>query len=260
MKLIAAAACLLVAQGCIGARRPCAGVPIAQPAPAPPDADVARLVGRFEHSDGPARARELVADADAARRASPAVLAKFKTSLAARVRSPIFYEPDVPAVHVRKSSLILFRSLRGEASAALPDLLELLRRRELEDEYAGTSWYIAETVIAAVSEGDPSLVIEAARHEHRAVRVACCRALGYMKHSASSAGPALTDMLGDPDLMVVREAARGLGKLDWVTREALRRVKLRAEQESNPWNRSILDTIAESFSRRLDPNGAAPRR
>lgn len=260
MKLLVAAVCLIVAQGCIGARLPSAEVPVAQPASPISDAAVARLVNRFEHSDGPDRARDLTADPSAARRALPAVLARFKASLTARVRSPISYEPDIPAVHVRKSSLILFRSLRGEASAALPDLLELLRRRELEDEYAGTSWFFAETVIAAVSEGDPSLVIEAAKHEHRAVRVACCRALGYMKHSASSAGPALTDMLGDPDLMVVGEAARGLGKLDWVTREGLTLLTLRGEQESDPRDRRHIATIIENFKARLDRRGAAPRR
>lgn len=260
MKLLVAAVCLIVAQGCIGARLPSAEVPVAQPAPAISDAEVARLVGRFEHPDGPERARELTADLSAARRALPAVLAKFKASLTARVRSPISYEPDIPAVHVRKSSLILFRSLRGEASAALPDLLELLRRRELEDEYAGTSWFIAETVIAAVSEGDPSLVIEAAKHEHRVVRVACCRALGYMRHSASTAGPALTDMLGDPDLMVVMEAVRGLGKLDWVTREGVKRLTLRAEQENDSGDRRHLATVIENFKERLDQQGTGPRR
>lgn len=260
MKLTVAALCLLVAQGCIGARLPSAEVPVSQPAPAIPDAEVTRLVGRFEHSDGPARARELAADLSAARSALPAVLAKFKASLTARVRSRLSYVPDSPAVHVRNSSLILLRSLRGEASAALPDLLELLRRRQLDDEYAGLSMFMAETVIAAVSEGDPSLVIEAAKHDHRSVREACCRALGYMKHSASSAGPALTDMLGDPDLMVLMEAASGLWELDWLTREGLERLTLRAEQESDSRDRRHLATVIENFKARLDQQGAVPRR
>jgi len=188
------------------------------------------------------------------------VLAKFKASLTARVRSRLSYVPDSPAVHVRNSSLILLRSLRGEASAALPDLLELLRRRQLEDEYAGSSQFMAETVIAAVSESDPSLVIEAAKHEHRSVRVACCRALGYMKHSASTAGPALTDMLSDPDLMVVMEAARGLWKLDWLTREGLKRLTLRAEQESDSGDRRHFATVIENFRARLDQQGTGARR
>ena len=247
----ATAVCLLAASACTGARLPSAGVPVATAETGISDDKIAQILTRFESPDGPRLARELVADSTAARKALPQVIERFRASLATRVRSRVSYIPDTPAVHVRDSSLIVFRSLRSEARAALPGLLELLRRRQLEDEYAGASLFMTETVIAAVSEGDPSQVIAAAGHRHRSVRVACCRAMGYMKHSAATVGPALEDLLGDPDLMVVMQAVEGLGKLQWVTPDGLKKLVRRAEQESDPSDKQHLKAVIDNFRERL---------
>ncbi len=188
-------------------------------------------------------AEYLAAAANAREAALPAVHRLFVDSLSQRFTNEDRTDPgDHPPLQSLRDSCFTFFSVLGpEAEIAAPELLELLRRRETEHEYVGSSsGRFFGIVLRRVLINRPDLILGLSKSETPGVRVEACRIMGDLITHRQTFGPVLSSALLDEDDNVVEAAIQSLGLLTWSDPQSIARLRqrlasLRTEWMREPW-------------------------
>lgn len=200
----------------------------------------------------------LAQDERLAIRARPTVLRMFHESVKARLgeleatESRLRTPRSEATANTRLGALRIMRSLGPAASAAIPDLLDLLRRQELDDEYAGPMSTL-ERSIAAVCWEEPKALLDVARGDEAVqVRRAVVRAIGFMPPAAAPrVAPDLLQLLEEAEPSVATVAATSLVRLEWYRAEFLARARARLVRATAPYDEQLARTV-EVLERKLE--------
>lgn len=203
-------------------------------------AEIESLVPLLSTSKGLSTAEYLAAATNAQESVLPVVHKLFIDSLASRFTDEDRRDPGdhPPLQELRDSCLSFFQILGPKAEVAGPDLLELLRRREAEHEFVGSSsGRFFGNVLRSVLINRTDLVVGASKSEVAGVRVEAYRIMGDMRAQRSTYGPVLTDALLDSDDQVVHASIQSLGLLEWRTPQTIERLRERIKALQTEWMR-----------------------
>jgi hypothetical protein len=169
----------------------------------------------------------------------PLVLSRFHTSLEERFTRANRLDPGPhpPLQNLREGCLIFFKTLGPRARAAIPDLLELLRRREAEEEFVDVSGRFFRNVLQSVMAESPRDLAGALQSPLAGVRAEICRVMGRLGAWADEFGPLLSERIEDVDDDVVYEALVSLSILKWSDEQAAERLRRRIGSLRTPWMR-----------------------
>ncbi len=114
---------------------------------------------------------------------------------------------------------------RGQAKAALPDLIKLLQDETKDTE---TRWNAARALGKLGPEGIDALpvLIEYCTHAEETIREHAVEAIGDIGPTATAGIPALIDCLDDPATRVRRDAVRSLGYFGPAVKDTVPQIKL----------------------------------
>ena len=196
-------------------------------------------------------------------RALPVVLRHFRESLEVRLddiqasvlpRHRLDRLGLLATVNTRLGALRVFSALGPAASSAMPDMLLLLRRSALEDEYAGPMSTLDHAIAKVFWENPETLLEMASGEEALPIRRKVLYAMGLMRDEAAPrVAPALLALLERAEPELAADAATALGHLGWYREEFLAGARARlARMEGPDFAREQLERTVRMLERKLE--------